>query len=521
MTPSSQVAATLRSILEMEGLHPLKEPQRVRGLLTDHTPQQPAREREVLFRALQSPIFERAWQARERGTSVSLMGLAQWLADEHGYAAELCHWGVETWTLALGLHPPSTQPTSQPPLPTAAGDQASDSPRAPQAQPPPASNESIVTPSPVPPQLPPPLPIPVPSPVRGDWTLLWKFIGLGLAIWFVGSVIFDQYYKYMSKAASQSISANPPEQERVGSPQTPSAEQEKLDKAEKVSKAIVVPKQAVPSPSPIPQNSADQSPSYVLKNDLDSQLSIKLHRRANPDRELANPSSSTISPTDQPPDIRFISPAQAAPPSVLQNNFPNPGLKRIFGDLTDNARLIFSASRGDVNAVRSLISRGADVNTVNGDRKTPLHASADKGHLKIVDLLLKSGADVKVRDAESHTPYFYAEKNGHHDVAQLLQIEEAWPREQSPASNSRTNNTDLVELREFGEVVTKTLKRADLADIYAVVEYGWGKNPRLVLISQKHISQTDYKKAWDIIRKGFDPDKVSLLTDQISTEHLD
>lgn len=63
MTPAPQVATVLQSILQMEGLRILREPQRLRNLLTERTSQQPTREREVLLRAMESPIFEQAWQA--------------------------------------------------------------------------------------------------------------------------------------------------------------------------------------------------------------------------------------------------------------------------------------------------------------------------------------------------------------------------------------------------------------------------------------------------------------------------
>ncbi len=129
MTSPQQTASILKRILGTQGLDPLREPRRVRGLLTDHAPQQPAREREVLCRALQSTIFERAWQARVRGASSSLTGLAQWLTNEHGYTTELCHWAVETWTLVLGFQHTPSRERAHAPQPTTTGHPASATPR--------------------------------------------------------------------------------------------------------------------------------------------------------------------------------------------------------------------------------------------------------------------------------------------------------------------------------------------------------------------------------------------------------
>lgn len=128
MTSAPQVATVLQSILHMEGLRILHDPSRFRNLLTERAPQQPTREREILLRALESPVFERTWQAKARGASISLVGLAQWLADEHGYVEDLCRWGEETWALALGIPPASTPSATQPPPSTAVRCLGSDAP---------------------------------------------------------------------------------------------------------------------------------------------------------------------------------------------------------------------------------------------------------------------------------------------------------------------------------------------------------------------------------------------------------
>jgi ankyrin repeat protein len=63
------------------------------------------------------------------------------------------------------------------------------------------------------------------------------------------------------------------------------------------------------------------------------------------------------------------------------------------------------AKRGDVEAVRWLLDRGADPNArwSHWDAKvTPLHLAAAQGHVDVVRLLLDAGADASIRDSKHH-----------------------------------------------------------------------------------------------------------------------
>ncbi|MGH9658838.1 MAG: ankyrin repeat domain-containing protein [Bryobacteraceae bacterium] len=63
-----------------------------------------------------------------------------------------------------------------------------------------------------------------------------------------------------------------------------------------------------------------------------------------------------------------------------------------------NDQLLAAARRGDAEAVRSLLEKGANVNAPSAYSATPLNFAAANGHLAVVRLLLDKGADPGIRD---------------------------------------------------------------------------------------------------------------------------
>ena len=86
--------------------------------------------------------------------------------------------------------------------------------------------------------------------------------------------------------------------------------------------------------------------------------------------------------------------------------------------------LIEAANSGDVDRMSHLIDRGADVEGVALDGWTPLTAAADAGQLDAVKLLLARRADINrgTGDIPSRglTPLFCAARRGHINTARFL-----------------------------------------------------------------------------------------------------
>ena len=78
-----------------------------------------------------------------------------------------------------------------------------------------------------------------------------------------------------------------------------------------------------------------------------------------------------------------------------------------------------AAADGDIEQVKLLISKGANVNAEDEEKKTPLHYAAETGQMEVVQLLVEAGADINAGEGK-WTALHGAVYEGHRDIAELL-----------------------------------------------------------------------------------------------------
>ncbi|MEM3964467.1 MAG: ankyrin repeat domain-containing protein [Thermofilaceae archaeon] len=79
-----------------------------------------------------------------------------------------------------------------------------------------------------------------------------------------------------------------------------------------------------------------------------------------------------------------------------------------------------AARKGDLQLVKKLVVKGADVNAKDLSGWTPLHYAAKEGHLEIVQFLVEKGASVNAEDISGWTPLHEAAYCGHLEIARFL-----------------------------------------------------------------------------------------------------
>jgi len=88
---------------------------------------------------------------------------------------------------------------------------------------------------------------------------------------------------------------------------------------------------------------------------------------------------------------------------------------------TGETLLMTCARTGNVDAVKSLLARGADVNAKGGRRgQTALMWAVSEKHLEIEGVLIERGADVNARSESGFTPLLFAARVGDLDSARTL-----------------------------------------------------------------------------------------------------
>lgn len=83
--------------------------------------------------------------------------------------------------------------------------------------------------------------------------------------------------------------------------------------------------------------------------------------------------------------------------------------------------LHMAAAGGNRKMVELLVGKGASINAINKDGKSPLHYAASKGYNTIVKILLECHADVTLQ-SKGLTARDMASKNGHVEIADLLEV---------------------------------------------------------------------------------------------------
>lgn len=85
-----------------------------------------------------------------------------------------------------------------------------------------------------------------------------------------------------------------------------------------------------------------------------------------------------------------------------------------------NSALLLAVSFNHLEATKSLLAKGADVNAKILNGLTPLHYSAGKGYKSMVELLLTNNADIGVMNQNGFTPLHYAVQENQETITEVL-----------------------------------------------------------------------------------------------------
>jgi outer membrane protein assembly factor BamB len=121
-----------------------------------------------------------------------------------------------------------------------------------------------------------------------------------------------------------------------------------------------------------------------------------------------------------------------------------------------------AAKKGDAEAIKALLAKGADVNARGPYGVTALALAADKGHLEVVKVLLEHKADVNAKDTfYQATPLSWAISHGHAAIIKALVQAGASGAENALVSAASSGEVAVLKaILEAGKVKEQGLTRA-------------------------------------------------------------
>lgn len=129
-----------------------------------------------------------------------------------------------------------------------------------------------------------------------------------------------------------------------------------------------------------------------------------------------------------------------------------------------NEGFLNAVRKGDVEAVKSFLAKGVDVNAkLNNYGGTALAFACDRGHTEVVKLLIEKGANVNARDTfYQATPITWAAQRGHTEIVKTLLDKGAQAsKDQLLMMGLYGHHTEMMKmLLERGGIIPETLTSA-------------------------------------------------------------
>jgi ankyrin repeat protein len=132
---------------------------------------------------------------------------------------------------------------------------------------------------------------------------------------------------------------------------------------------------------------------------------------------------------------------------------------KIFDAQDDGTPLIKAVRLGDLDAVKALVEKGADINKGVKFDSSPLIEASRLGYLSIVKYLINNKADVNNHITGDETPLIRAAWNGHLDIVKYL------------VQNGADINLTVREDYKLGSEKRNALRMAKVGNHKDVVSY--------------------------------------------------
>ncbi|MDQ8705303.1 ankyrin repeat domain-containing protein [Streptomyces sp. LHD-70] len=133
--------------------------------------------------------------------------------------------------------------------------------------------------------------------------------------------------------------------------------------------------------------------------------------------------------------------------------------------------MLAAARSGDADAVREAIDRGADLETRDDSRRTPLLLAATGDHVEAAEILVEAGVDPDALDHQHDTPWLVTGVTGSAEMARVLA-----KADPDYGILNRYGGTSLIPAGERGHVdyIREVTTNPDIdVDVDHINNLGW------------------------------------------------
>lgn len=131
--------------------------------------------------------------------------------------------------------------------------------------------------------------------------------------------------------------------------------------------------------------------------------------------------------------------------------------------------LHLAAAHGQLEIIRLLLSKGADLKAESTDGSTPLHMAVQAGHLSGTKMLLEHGASESF-DIFGKSPRLYAQESDDNNIKQCL--ERFWGAERGQSAVNGHNTRSQTQTNLLSKAFQEAIEAGDLEDCKRLVASG-------------------------------------------------